>query len=321
MQIDRTGTFLVKEIDRALGQTKKQGLPQLAVKVQVLHYFDESANDGEGAWMDYSEYGMETTAYFTLAFSGKDGMETTFSFEDIMRVYAWDGRDFQVLTELPAPDTFIIKVKDNDPEYAAKNPFVTDKIDTADADPRSGLKKLDAAGVQALQSQFGALLNKKGKATPPASAKKAPPVAPVTGPPKAATPALAPVVEVPVSLKQTAAEKKAAKLAKSKRVAEENERLGNVETKVPPVAPKPVPSSPPSAPASVDTEEVTGSKTKQEAYEYVYEMQAAGITDDQRNNAWNAAILQVAGDVDQKEITGEQWYQIMHETLNDVGAV
>ena len=53
-------------------------------------------------------------------------------------------------------------------------------------------------------------------------------------------------------------------------------------------------------------------------------MQAAGVTDEQRNNAWNSAIAQIAGANDpetQKAITGEQWYQIMHETLNDVGAV
>ena len=320
MQIDRVGTFLVKEIDRALGQTKKQGLPQLAVKVQVLQYYDQANEE----YLDYSEYDMQTDAYFTLAFNGKDGMETTFSFDDIMRVYNWDGRDFQTLTELPAPETFMIKVKDNDPEFAAKNPFVVSKIDTADANPSDGLRKLDAAGVQSLQAQFGALLNKKGKVAPPASAKKAPPVAPTTTPPKAAAPTPAPVVEdEPAPPKQTPAEKKAAKKAKSEKVAADNARLEaeKVEktTKAPPVPP--TASVPAPAPTEDTKEEVTGSKTKQEAYEYVYEMQAAGITDEQRNNAWNAAILQIAGDVDQKTITGEQWYQIMHETLNDVGAV
>ena len=320
MQIDRIGTFLVGEIDRALGQTKKQGLPQLAIKVKVLQYYDQANEE----YLDYSEYDMQTDAYFTLAFNGKDGMETTFSFDDIMRVYNWDGRDFQTLTELPAPETFMIKVKDNDPEFAAKNPFVVSKIDTADANPSDGLRKLDAAGVQSLQAQYGALLNKKGKVAPPASAKKAPPVAPTTTPPKAAAPTPAPVVEdEPAPPKQTPAEKKAAKKAKSEKVAADNARLEaeKVEktTKAPPVPP--TASIPAPAPTEDTKEEVTGSKTKQEAYEYVYEMQAAGITDEQRNNAWNAAILQIAGDVDQQTITGEQWYQIMHETLNDVGAV
>ncbi len=313
MQIDRAGTFLVKEIDRALGQTKKQGLPQLTIRVQVVNYFDQVNEE----WVDFSEYEMETNAYFTLAFNGKDGMETSMSYDQIMKVYDWDGRDFQMLTEIASPELFMVKVKDNDPEYAAKNPFVVDWIDTADTDPHGGLKKLDTAGVQALQVQFGALLNKKGKATPPASAKKAPSIVSTSTIENAADTS---VDSLP--LKQTTPKsKKAAKLAKSKHIAEENARLEagkapNPKVKAPPTAPKTAVVSPP-----VETEEVTGSKTKQEAYEFVYEMQAAGVTDEQRNNAWNAAIMQVAGDVDQKTISGEQWYRIMHETLDGIGAV
>ncbi|MBW1727613.1 MAG: hypothetical protein JRJ62_08525 [Deltaproteobacteria bacterium] len=288
MNIDRTGTFLVSEIDRALGQTKKQQLPQLTIKVKVNYWYDQTNEE----WIDVSEYGMETNAYFVLIFDGKNGPETSLSFNQIMKVYNWDGRDFQVLTEIPAPESFMIKVEDNDPEYTDKNPFVVNWIDEADADPRGGLKKLDAKGIQALQSQFGALLNKAGKAIPPASAKKAPP-------------------EIPQEVlppKQTAAEKKAAKEAKSARVKKANEDLQARMAEVSPVKPAEV------------ADESSKTKTKQEAYMFVYEMQAEGTTDDARNAAWNAAIKQVAGDIDQKEITGEQWYQIMHETLNDVGA-
>ena len=211
----------------------------------------------------------------------------------------------------------MFKIKDNDPEYAAKTPFVVSWIDTADADPRGGLKKLDAEGVKGLNAQFGALLNKAGKAAPPASAKKAPPIPP---PKAAATPAPAPAEET--VKKPSAADKKAAKKAKSDKVAADNARLkGEKEakkTKLPPTPP-PTTSTPPTPPEQVDA--LAETKTKQEAYELVYEMQAEGTTDDQRNKAWNAAIEQVAGDVDQKTITGEQWNQIMHETLNDVGAV
>ena len=301
MQVDRSGSFLVKEIDRALGQTAKQGLPQLIIKAQIVNYFDQDNEE----WMDFSEYGMEVLAYFTMAYNGENGLETTLSFSQIMKVYNWDGRDFQVLTEIPAPDLFLLRVKDNDPEYADKNPFTVCWIDVADADPRSGLKKLDAAGIKNLQAKFGALLNKGGKVAPPVSAKKAPSVAPKIKSPE-----------------PKVADKKAAKLAKSKYIAEENARLEAEGAK----AAKKTPPKPPVVKAKYESDDtcdgvVTGSKTKQEAYEYVYEMQAAGTTDDQRNQAWVAAIAQVAGDVDQKEITGEQWYQIMHETLNDIGAV
>ena len=311
MKVDRTGTFLATEIDRAFSSTAKQGLPQLVIKMQLVHYFDNNEGDN-GEWVDFSGYDVEATGYFVLIFNGKGGPETSLSYDQLMKVYGWDGRDFQVLTEMPAPDMFMVRIEDNDPEFADKNPFTVNWIDSKDADPHGGLKKLDAAGVANLQSQFGALLNKAGKVTPPASAKKAPPKAP----PKAA----------PVSI-----DKKAAKKAKSERIAKANakeEVKKQAVKKTPPTPPPAAPTLPaaPTTPAeAVDVSSET--KTKSEAYEFVFEMQAKGTTDDQRNDAWNAAIEQVAGPIDPESktphahITGEQWYQIMHETLNVVGAV
>lgn len=330
MKIDRTGSFLATEIDRALSTTAKQSLPQLVIKMQLVHWFDADKGDN-GDWEDFSAYDMDTVGYFTLVFNGKQGPETSLSYDQLMKVYGWDGKDFQVLATMPAPDMFLVRVEDNDPDYADKTPYVVQWIDTKDADPRGGLKKLDAAGVKDLQAQFGALLNKFGKVAPPASAKKdakAPSKAPPQAPSKATpvTPAAAPSEDVTNSAppKQTAAQKKAAKAAKSKHVAEENARIeaekaASLEAVfVPPTPPAPA------VPASEDGEVVVDTKTKQEAYEYVFEMQAAGTTDEQRNAAWDAAIVKVAGASDketQKTITGEQWYEVMHETLNVVGAV
>lgn len=318
MKVDRTGSFLATEIDRALSTTAKQSLPQLVIKMQLVHWFD--INKGEnGDWEDFSAYDMETVGYFTLVFNGKQGPETSLSYDQLMKVYGWDGKDFQTLATMPAPDMFLVRVEDNDPDYADKTPYVVQWIDTKDADPRGGLKKLDVAGVKDLQAQFGALLNKAGKTAPPASAK-APPKAPLKAAPKTA-PVVAPSEDVTNSAppKQTAAEKKAAKLAKSKHILEENARIEAEKKAKDEAAPAPpAPVDPPEGEVVVDT------KTKQEAYEYVFEMQAVLTTDDQRNAAWIAAIEKVAGASDketQKTITGEQWYEIMHETLNVVGAV
>lgn len=332
MKVDRTGTFLATEIDRALGQTNKKGLPQLSIKMKLVHWFDNDLNDGAGDWVDFSSYEMETVGYFVLVFQGEKGPETSLSYEQLMKVYGWNGRDFQILTEMPAPEMFLVRIEDNDPAYADKNPYVVNWIDEATADPHGGLKKLDAAGITSLQSQFGALLNKTGKIAPPASAKKTPPTAPATAAkstPAAPTVPGAAAVEPP---KQTAADKKAAKKAKSAKVAEDNARLKAEEeakataVKAPPTSPTPPSAAPTMPPASAvtapaeQTEEVKFC-TKEEAFAFVYEMQAEGITDEARTAAWNAAIKQIAGDADHKDITGEQWHQIMHETLNDVGAV
>jgi len=44
-------------------------------------------------------------------------------------------------------------------------------------------------------------------------------------------------------------------------------------------------------------------------------------TDDQRVNAWQAAIGDVADGVEQTEITDEQWYEIKSKVLDEIGAV
>lgn len=326
MKIDRTGTFLVVETDRALGRTPKAKLPQLTLDVRVVHWFDEALDNGNGDWVDFSECSMEGRAFCTLAYVDKEGNKCkTFQHDNLMETYGWSGKDYGDLAAMTAPEMFQVRVEDNDPAYADKNPYVINKIAPADADPRGGLKKLDDVGIAALNAEFGAMLNKAGKAAPPASAKKAPPAAP----PTAAKPSpAAPTVPAPVtaeSPKLTAAQKKAAKKAKSDRVAADNAKI-EANKKAKAGAATKAPPTPPPAASTVPTETVDVATdvtpmTKEEAYNQVFEMQAAGTTDEARNAAWGAAIKQVAGDIDQKDITGEQWYQIMHETLNDVGAV
>ena len=321
MKVDRTGSYLATEIDRALSFTAKQDLPQLVIKMRLVHWYDPNKD----IWEDFSGYGMETVGYFVLVFNGKKGQETSLSYDQLMKVYGWDGKDFQTLTEMPAPEMFLVRVEDNDPDFADKNPYVVQWIDEKDADPRGGLKKLDTAGVKDLQAKFGALLNKAGKVAPPASAKKcpkSPPKAPPKAPPTPADPVesiASPADEPEAPL--TVAQKKAAKKAKSTRVAEANAKLEAEK-----VSPSPPAPAAPITPAKV-ADVPLKIKTKQEAYEHVFDMQAEGTTDGQRNDAWNAAIEQIAGPIDPESktphahITAEQWYEIMHETLNGVGAV
>ena len=290
MNIDRSGTFRVKEIDRALGQTAKQNLPQLAMRVAILEYYNAQ---GE-AWEDYSKYGMEANAYFVLLYTpkGKSTFQTTLSYDQLMKVFNWDGRSFEELTTMDAPEVFMIRVEDNDPEYADKTPFVVNWIDNKDADPRGGLKKLDTKAVKALDKKFSAVLNKSGK---PATAKKAPSVASK----KAEKPAVPKKVQT-----------------KSERVKESNEKLRQEvverDAKRASVPPEPV---------DKQAEEHRDSVTKQEAWEFVIEMGDTACTDEQRTAAWRAAIQEIAGEVDEKEITPQQWHKIMHKTLDDTGAI
>ena len=294
MNVDRAGTFLVEEIDRALGTTKKQQLPQLTIRVRMLQFHDRD----EGVLVDFSETGMEMNCYQGLMYNGKEGFQTSLGYEQIMKVYGWDGRDFQDLIEIPAPEIFMVRVKENDPEYADKNPFVADWIDDKDADPVGGLKKLDAAGIKDLQAQFGGLMSKAGK---PFTAKKAPPKAPPKAP-KTVT-------------KQTATDKKVAKAEKSKRIAEANAKLA--EAGVPPAATPTAPKAADEAPPA-DAVPMSG-LTKQEAFDFVIELQDEKTTEEQRTAAWRAAIKEVTGGTDESTITDSQWREIMTQTLNDIG--
>jgi len=285
MQIDRIGTFRVKEIDRALAESTKQGLPELHLRMQILEYYDAQ----EDAWVDFSEYNMETIAYFNLVFYNKKGeQETSLNYKQLMEVFKWDGRDLQELVTMDIPDIFQIRVGDNDLEYAAKRPFVVNWINDKDADPRGGLKKLDTEGIKALQAKFGAIFKKSGK---PVTAKKAPPVAP----------------------KEAEKPTVPGKQSKSDRVKEANEKLRQeIAERDAKKAPEPV---------DKQTEEIRDGVTKQEAWEFVIELGDAACTDEQRTAAWRAAIQEIAGEIDEKEITPQQWHKIMHKTLDDIGSI
>ena len=303
MNVDRAGTFRVKEIDRALAASSKQGLAELHLHVQILEYYDTQ----EDAWVDFSECNMETIAYFNLVFYNKKGdQEVSLNYKQLMEVFGWDGRDLQELITMDIPDVFQIRIEDNDPEYAAKRPFIVNWINNKDADPRGGLKKLDAKGVKDLQSKFGALLKKSGKAAAPATAKKAPPVAPKTGHGTASEAIAAKKAEKPAT-------SKVEKQTKSDRIKKANEKLRKeVADRKPPTPPEPV---------DKQTEEHRDGFTKQEAWEFVIEMQDKECTDEQRTAAWRAAISEITEDVDEKEITPQQWHEICHKTLDDIGAL
>lgn len=318
MNIDRTGTFIVSELERVLSTTKKKALPQLVMRVLIHEWFDETANDGQGVWVDFTESRMEGTAYCLLAYIDKEGNPTaSFQHDQFMEVYGWSGRDYKDLTLMDAPERFQIRVKDNDPKYVDKKPFVINGIGKADDDPRSGLKQIDDKAIAELNAKFASVLAGSVTSAPATAARKAPPKAP----PK--TLPTVPAESEPEPKKQTAAEKKAAKKTKSEKIARANAELQAAKEAS---AESELVVAPPEAPLAADQldDENTvkrDSITKEEAFASVYEL-SPGVGDDTRNAAWTVAIADVAGPkTSHKDITGEQWHKIMHDTLDDVGAV
>ena len=316
-KVDRIGTFRFNKVaEYGVSLTSKSKMPQFNVRLKLSEFYDEEEN----VWVDWSEYDVEQVAYFTLfGKNSKTGVVgPILNHAQIMKVFNWEGKSFQIL----ANDDYSkikgqIRIEDNDPEYAAKNPFQVSWIDVFDADPVRQLRKLETKELKDLDAQFSQALQSSGKAAAPAAApgKKAGRPAPPAKSKKPAspvTPNAAPIADPPddTPAELTPAEKKAALKAKS----DKNRAASKVKEPGPPARTK--------TEASVTEEQEAaepeaGGKeyTKQEAWEIVVEMKADEVTDEQLNTAWAAAIESVAGDVDDADVTKAQWGLIVDAVL------
>lgn len=283
MNLDRTGVFRVKSKEHGLGQTRKANYPQFNVLVDVTAHFDPDS----GEWVDFSASEMEATVRQCLfGMVGKTGAKeigTTLGYDQVRKVFKWNGEDLQVLADLPVGIEFQITVKDNDPEYADKNPFTIDWIDEFDADPTQKIAKCSKEEITGLNAKYAALL--KAKATPaaPATAKAAKPKA---------------------GKKGTVTKKVAPK----------------VPPKAPAVPPTPAPAAP-VAGAPVETNQVK-TYTKDKAWqECAIDLRNPDCDDEALNIAWQAAIHAESGGKGEVELTGEGWWNVKEKVLTEVGAL
>lgn len=308
MRVDRTGTFLAIPIDWGIDKTKEKGYPTFNVQAKLIHYYDETS----GEWIAWEEYEQEATAYLCLyGTNRKSGdVEPTLNHQQVMKVFDWNGESFAELANGDYSEVvFQIKIKDNDPEYAASNPFTVSYIDVADANPIRGLKKLDADAVKELDSFFAVAAKKSAKAKTAASAPKTPPAAP---PKTKQSPAKAKQQQSPSTEKvspDSLEEKRRKILEKSKKNLEANKK-----TPAPPAR-----KTPATAPTPPTNEDIGDGLSKQDAWCTVVELKRDDVTDAVLNETWNGAIDDVAGEgVESKDITDKQWKVIMNKVLDKV---
>lgn len=171
--VDRSGVFKVISTEHGLGQTRKAGYPQYNVQTEVTAHYDDDTEQ----WVDYTEYEMEIGVRQCLfGMVGKQGTKelgTTLSYDQVCKVFKWDGADLQVLADIEPGVEFQVTLKDNDPEYADKNPFQVDWIDDFDADPKQKIAKCTKEEITGLNAKYAALLKKKATPAAPKTAKKA----------------------------------------------------------------------------------------------------------------------------------------------------
>lgn len=283
--VDRTGTFRCSPIETGVGVSRNK-FPVFTAQVKLLEYWDED----EEAWHPWAEYEQEATIFAVLFGIGKKSqkLEPTLNHVQISKIFNWDGTDFGYLNDTDFSNLkFQVRIEDNDPDYADKNPYVVNWVDEYDAIPGRRIKKLDAEGVKDLNKQFAILLKQTGKKAAPA---KAPSKAPEVSETDESKPDLPSPAKAKKAKKQTQA------------------------AKAPPKSPPKVPSKAPVIPGIPE-----GKCTKQEAWETVCELKNDDCNDDQLKAAWLAAIADKAPDIKDADITPEQWFAIRDAALDDIG--
>lgn len=278
--VDRIGVFRVKSTEHGLGQTPKAGYPQYNVQTIVTAHYDEENE----VWVDYTEYGMEIGVRQCLFGKDKKTQEViaTLSYDNVCKVFNWDGADLQVLAEIEPGVEFQVTLKDNDPDYIDKYPYQVDWIDEFDADPKRSIPKCTPAEVTALNAKYAALLQAKKTPAAPATAKTA---TPKTG-------------------------KKGTVTKKDK-----------TAPPVAPVAPKAPPKAPPAAGGLPETKQVKN-YTKTQAWQIcAVDLRSSDCDDEALNIAWQAAIHAESGGKGEETLDGEGWWNVKEKVLSEVGVL
>lgn len=303
MNVDRTGTFRARLLEKGITKTKEKGYPQLVGRVQLIELYDSKENK----WFDTEDWDMETN-FFSCLYGVKKGQSSptpTLGHEQAMKVFEWDGES---LAELDKADhiglEFQVRIGENTYE-GAKSPFQVDWIDVYDADPVYTLRKLDAKEVKDLDAQFSNITpsTKKAKSVKKPASKK--PTAPKTSKKTTAD--------------MTPAEKKATMKARSERIKQEVARKKQ-EEKAKAAAPKKPTAPPPPDDNTPPLPEATEEITKAQAWEKIYEMRDPTINDETVMELWKSAIEEVGGEgCKSADLDGKQWCQVKDIVLADCG--
>jgi len=164
-KVTMAGSFRGVAQDWGVSVTSGKECPQFTMDVMLTEYFDEETQ----AWQDYTGQDEHIPAYMVMVSGAGKVLK---NMDQIMKVFAWDGIDFDALAEGDYSDVqFQIRIGENDPEFADTNPYTVEWLDVYDATPGRGMKKLDKKDRKALTTKFAAIL-KKNAGT--AAAKSAP---------------------------------------------------------------------------------------------------------------------------------------------------
>jgi len=293
-RVSQTGTFKCKATDWGVSLTNQSEIEQFTFQADLTAIYDFDS----GEWRDYSEYEESAMAFLCLFDRGGKAIR---NMEQVMKVFGWDGSSFYDLAKGDYADLeFQIRIEDNDPDYAEKNPFQVAWVDVADAKPGGSVRKLDDDALKALDKKSACKLKKVAKPAGPASPKPASPKS------KTARPTPEPV-EVSRAVdndsepesEQTPAEKKMQR-NRDQKAKDDAAKVAKTAT------PK---KSMPAMPKKSEE-----SMTQEQAWDVICETAKElgdKCDDDKVNDALFDAMTAVGGkNCESEQLTGEQWAQV-----------
>ena len=160
--IDRAATFRGKVVGHGVSLTTNEW-PQFVLNLVATEIYD----DEEKVWVDWTDVEQnEITAYVVLI--GKNG--ETPSFNQIKKIFNWDGAAFRVLDDGDYSEVGI-QFRVEEDTYLEKTRLKVAWIDEYDAEPGRSVRKLNPDEMKKLDAKYAQLLKASGAKATPAKAK------------------------------------------------------------------------------------------------------------------------------------------------------
>ncbi|KKL81766.1 hypothetical protein LCGC14_1991480 [marine sediment metagenome] len=156
-------TYRGKILDHGVAQTKN-GFPQFEGALQAVEAYDEE----EKQWVNWADVEQKDITAFLVLFGSKG---ETLTNQQLKKVTGWDGLSFQALAAMDLSEVGIqFRVEEN--TYEDKTTLQVSWIDEYDAEPGRSVRKLDAAGLKAIDAQYASMLKQSAAKKAPAKAGK-----------------------------------------------------------------------------------------------------------------------------------------------------
>lgn len=162
--IDRVSTFRGKVADHAVSLTKNE-FPQLVCQLVATEIYDEE----DQVWVDWADVEQNEIVAYIVLYGGKG---ETLSFNQVKKVFKWDGASFQVLNDGDYSEIGI-QFRVVESTYKEKTTLKVEWIDEYDAVPGRSVRKLDRDELKQLDAKYAQLLKAGGTKIAPAKAVKA----------------------------------------------------------------------------------------------------------------------------------------------------